>query len=266
MPSRSPRYYIPQHPSLAGPHTKDELFVLVERGSIGRGEIILDRVTGNSHKVGELISGMKVPVLMAEGNPTDRPAYQELSGDTPWELPGTVQIEPEEGPAPEETSRLEEGEDPEGAEYEIEMEDGDEAFHGHPSWLSFTKWILLALLMVGLGVLAYPLDWRFLAAGCVAGSITLCGVILSRQHRDYIITTERIEQEWGIIGRSSREVRIRDIRSIDVEAKGLMGLLGIGTVNISSAGSEDVEVQFKDIRRAHQVKKLVRQLQERIGA
>jgi len=43
-------------------------------------------------------------------------------------------------------------------------------------------------------------------------------------------------------------------------------LLGIGTVNISSAGSEDVEVQFKDIRRAHQVKKLVRQLQERIGA
>jgi len=29
------RYQLPQHPTLSGPHTKQELYVLVERGSWG---------------------------------------------------------------------------------------------------------------------------------------------------------------------------------------------------------------------------------------
>jgi membrane protein YdbS with pleckstrin-like domain len=257
------RYQIPQHPTLGGPHTKDELYLLVERGSLGRGEIVTDRATGRSHVVGDLIRGMRAPRITEQNVRIERPAYQEFSGDTPWDLPGQPGVNDEEDvEADDEPTRQEEGEDMPGAVYDEETGQ-TYLFQGHPSWLSFTKWILLALLLLGMGVVGMTVDWRWLAAGALGFSITLCTVIIARQHRDYTITTNRIEHQWGLFGRSSKEVRIQDVRSIDVDASGLLGMLGIGNVNVSSAGSSDVEVQFKNVRRAHKIKELIRQLQTR---
>ena len=251
------RYQIAQHPTLSGPHTKDELYILVERGSLGRGEIVLDRVTGRSHKVGELIGGMAPPKMLDGTLRMERPAYQEFSGDTPWQLRGEVTAEEEDESDLEEDAVFAEGAEQPGALY-----DGEPCiFHGHPSWLAYVNWLLLSMLLMALGLAAFPADWRWLAAGAVASSFTLCGVIIARQHHDYIITAERIEQEWGIIGRSSREVRIQDVRSMDVDSSGMLGLLGIGTLNLSSAGSDEVEVQFKNVRGAHKVKELIRKMQ-----
>ena len=67
---------------------------------------------------------------------------------------------------------------------------------------------------------------------------------------------------WGVIGRNSKEVRICDIRSIDVYEPGLKGLLGLGTLDFSSAANSGIEVQFKDVRHAHHVKQQVRRLQK----
>lgn len=266
------RYQIPQHPTLGGPHTKDELYILVDRGSIGRGEIVVDRVTGRSHKVGELVDGMRPPKLQEPNTVRlERPAYQEFSGDTPWELKGDpsaahdldeLELESSEDDEPR---FQDEGDDLPGAEYEIQ---GGKAvmYHGHPSWLAFARWLLLALVFAGAGAAAYTVHWWWAAIGAVMASATICGVIIARQHRDYTITTDRIELEWGILGRSSKEVRIKDVRSIDVDATGLLGVFGIGNLNVSSAGSDDIEVQFKNVRRAHKIKELIRQLQERSGA
>lgn len=254
------RYQIPQHPTLGGPHTKDELYLLVERGSIARGEIVTDRVTGRSHKVGELIDGMRPPRVEETSAMLERPAYQEFTGDTPWEMKGAGLAGDD---ALEEDAALhEEGEDMPGAFYEAPSSTA-EVFHGHPSWFAYSRWLFVALLFAALGAAGMAIDWRFMAAGGIAASLTLCGVIIARQQRDYVITAERVEHEWGIWGRSSKEVRIRDVRSIDVDASGVLGVLGIGTLNVSSAGSEDIEVQFKHIRGAHKVKELIRQLQQR---
>jgi hypothetical protein len=258
------RYYIPQHPTLGGPHSKDELYLLVERGSIARGEIVTDRVTSRSHKVGELIDGMKPPRVQEATSTIERPAYQEFTGDTPWEMKGGG---PPDAPQDEEDGELlpDEGADREGDTYE-QASPSAEVFHGHPSWFAYTRWLVVAFLFAALGAAGLTLDWRLMAAGGLAASLTLCGVIIARQQRDYVITAERIEHEWGIWGRSSKEVRIRDVRSIDVDASGVLGVLGIGTLNVSSAGSEDIEVQFKHIRGAHKVKELIRQLQQRVEA
>lgn len=259
------RYQIPQHPTLGGPHTKDELYLLVERGSIARGEIVTDRVTGRSHKVGELIDGMRAPRIQESSARIERPAYQEFSGDTPWEMKGELRPEGGDEPDEEEFELPEEGADMPGAIYEEESTGQSVLYHGHPSWLVFGRWLVVALVFAALGAAGMMFDWRWMAAGAVAVSMTLCAIIIARQQRDFVITNERIEVEWGIWGRSSKEVRIRDVRSIDVDASGLLGMLGVGTLNISSAGSEDVEVQFKHIRGAHKVKELVRQLQQRAG-
>jgi hypothetical protein len=253
------RYQLPQHPTLSGPHTKQELYVLVERGSLGRGEIVLDRLSGRSHKVGELIGGMRPPRQEETSMRIERPSYQEISGDTPWE--GAVESEEAE----------EEEETDEEFSDEIEEEEIDDLadtyihYHGHPSWLAFAKPLLLSLLLLGCAIAAIQFGGKYFIIGLALSSLTFCCTIIARQHRDYYVSGERVEAEWGIIGRSSKEVRIVDIRSMDVHEKGLLGFLGIGSLDVSSAGSEGVEVQFRHVRKPHRIKELIRQLQARLA-
>ena len=255
------RYQLPLHPTLSGPHTKQELYVLVERGSLGRGEIALDRISGRSHKVGELIGGMRPPREQEGAARLDRPAYQEISGDTPWQ--GSEPAEPD----------VEEVDDEE--DFEADMHEEEEAindlddsyvhYHGHPSWLAFTRPLLLSLLLLGCAIAAIQFGGKYFIIGLALSSLTFCCTIIARQHRDYYVSGERVEVEWGIIGRSSKEVRIVDIRSMDVHERGLLGFLGIGTLDVSSAGTEGVEVQFRYVRRPHRIKELIRQLQARLA-
>lgn len=262
----SARYQLPQHPTLSGPHTKEELYVLVERGSLGRGEIVTDRITGRAHKVGELIGGMRPPKAQEGSVRIDRPSYQEFSGDAPWEDPSANADDADDE---DDDEADEEAEDDGDDDYLIDsatgISDTTLCYHGHPSWLSFVRPMLLSLLLVGGAIACLPLGGKYFIIGVALASLVLCCVIISRQHRDYFVSGERVEVEWGIVGRSSKEVRIVDIRSMDVHEKGLLGLLGVGTLDFSSSGTDGVEVQFRHVRRPHRIKELVRQLQRRAG-
>ncbi len=262
----SARYLLPQHPTLSGPYTKEELYVLVDRGSLARGEIVTDRVTKRSHTIGELIDGMPRPRLQEPSVRMDRPAYQEFAGDTPWKL-GRHK---EEEPVPEEDEDEEEvlsDEELEGIEIEDEEENDHEQIHfrGHPSWFGFMGGILLGFIILGASVASLPLGGKYLVIGVVLASLTFCCVVLTRQLHEYFVTDERVEIDWGLIGRSSKEIRIVDIRSIDVHQGGLLGFFGVGTVDFCSTASTSVEVRFKNVRRPHKIKELVRQMQRRAG-
>ena len=52
----SARYTLPQHPAFSDPLSKEDLYTLVARGSLARGEMCLDEDTGHMHTVGELVS------------------------------------------------------------------------------------------------------------------------------------------------------------------------------------------------------------------
>jgi len=75
------------------------------------------------------------------------------------------------------------------------------------------------------------------------------------------VTNKRVSVEYGIISRVSNEVRIPDIRSINLRKTGLTGLLGIGRVEFSSAATDDTDVVFWNIPDAEKVRDLVRSLQ-----
>ncbi len=64
-----------------------------------------------------------------------------------------------------------------------------------------------------------------------------------------------------MIGTDTRELRIQDIRSMEVTKSGLMGLLGVGKVEFSSAASDDAEIIFYQLGGADKVRDLVRSLQ-----
>jgi len=263
------RYTLQNHPAFSEPLSKADLHTLVSRGSLARGEMCVNENTGLTHTVGEIISGMRQ--ASASQSRLSRPAYREISPDE--ETPGEGEMEALEDEASEEDDDdedddEEEEDDDDDDEEEIEEDDFDytpsgEAIlhHTHPSWLGYTKALFLALLLFIAAGLLFALHEDYALIALLCASATLIAVGIARFSHDYIVTQERVELIWGIIGRSSKEARICDIRSIDVYESGIKGLLGLGTIDFSTAANAGIEVQFKNMRRAHELKDLVRKLQ-----
>ncbi len=237
------RYLLHDHPAFPGLLSKEDLFVLVERGALAHGDLCTDTLTRRDHTVGDVIRGMVPPRGRAAR--ISRPAYQEIRAD----LHGfDIRSDDTADALPED---------------EVDNTDpGDAAlFEAHPSWLAYTGGFAMATLLIGLGVFLLPFGGEYSLIPLLAALAWLLGIALARHSTDYLVSEDRVEKIWGLLARSSREVRICDVRNIDVHMRGLKGLLGVGTVDISSSGGSEVEVSFRDVRGAHEVKQLVRQLQ-----
>ena len=264
----SARYTLPQHPAFSEPLSKEDLYMLVARGSLARGEMCVNEDTGLTHTVGELVSGMRRPNASSGMPRLDRPAYREISPDI--EIPEAI-AEAEEEEADEDDEDDEEDDEEEIVEEQPEEPKGRSRgyspsgeiilHHGHPSWFSYTKALFLCLLLTIAGAMLFVIQLEYAIIAFLCASSTFIAIGISRYSHDFIVTRERVELIWGIIGRSSKEARICDIRSIDVYESGIKGLLGLGTIDFSTAANAGIEVQFKDMRKAHEVKDLVRKLQ-----
>lgn len=242
----SARYVIQNHPAFSDPLTKEDLYILVARGSLARGEMVVDDDTGLTHTVGEVVSSMRRPRQRAS---MARPAFREIAPD--FDGP------PEEVPEEAEEEETEE----EADDYDYTPSGEAILYHSHPSWLAYSKTLLLSLLLAIAAGLLFLFEPTYAIIALVLSFMVFFGVIVARFTHDHVVTPQRVELSWGIIGRNSKEARICDIRSIDVYENGIKGMLGIGTIDFSTAANAGIEVQFRDLRRAHEVKELVRRLQ-----
>jgi hypothetical protein len=246
--SMSARYRLSEHPDFTETLSRDDLHVLVQRGSLGRGDICEDVESGRSHTVGELILGMGRNRPHPGSARVERPAYMEIRADG-VRMDDEAVVEGASG-------------DDEVADGYLYTSSGERIlYHGHPSWLSYSKALFLAVLLAVSGALAAPFGLRYVALGFLCSSSVVLCVGIARFSRDYFVTEDRVEVMWGMIGRSSKEVRIRDIRSIDVRESWVTGLLGLGSMDFSSSANAGIEVAFDHVRKAHQIKELVRRLQ-----
>ncbi len=130
------------------------------------------------------------------------------------------------------------------------------------------RWLLIFLLLALLvATFVYPGAAEMHGiwiARAVAGGLTLLifiAIQMDRSFRKYTITNHRVIVEFGIIDRQSNEIRVQDVRSINLLRNGLTGLLGIGRVEFSSAASDDADVIFWNTPDAEKVRDLVRSLQ-----
>ncbi len=140
--------------------------------------------------------------------------------------------------------------------------DGDTLLYaGHPSILNFP--FALSCLVAGatIGAWLIPVSSTFALCSFGVAAFGLAYLSMIRFTRDYHIVPKRIEVIKGLIARSSNEVRIADIRAINVTCRGLGGIFGIGTVDFYTAGDQP-EVTFQNIWAAKRVKALVRRLQD----
>lgn len=91
--------------------------------------------------------------------------------------------------------------------------------------------------------------------------LVVMGTVIARSRWKYQVTNRRVISENGLIMKDTNEVRIQDIRSINVTRSGLIGLFGVGRVEFSSAATDDADVIFYQIGGANAVRDLVRKLQ-----
>ena len=104
------------------------------------------------------------------------------------------------------------------------------------------------------------MPWVWLAPFLLLLAV-LSMVAWKRASRRYEITPGRVVVQTGRFVRDSNEIRVQDIRSINVTKHGIGGLIGIGTIEFSSAATDDAEVTFVGIAGADGVRDMVRKLQ-----
>jgi hypothetical protein len=102
--------------------------------------------------------------------------------------------------------------------------------------------------------------WGVLLTPVLIGILILVQVFWSRASTRYRVTTRRVSLETGIFTRTSRELRIEDIRSIAARAN----IFGIGDIEFSTAARAEAEVIFWGLSRVERVRDLVKQLQNNV--
>jgi membrane protein YdbS with pleckstrin-like domain len=118
---------------------------------------------------------------------------------------------------------------------------------GHPSvWFYLPWWILGFVLIVFYGI----------------GLLFIVYAILDRKMRVYTLTSSRVMSRAGIVSRETHEIAVKDIRCIYMKQSILDRLLGLGTVQIGSAGTAGIEVEFQGVRDPEKARNLVRKAKD----
>lgn len=135
-------------------------------------------------------------------------------------------------------------------------------------WHYAGKWFFVLLLLAALGASFFfrpATDPNTLMIGrgalAVAAIVLLFWIHLDRVARKYTVTNRRVSVEFGVMAKQSNELRIQDIRSINLTTHGLAGMVGIGRLEFSSAATDDADVIFWNTPHATKIRDLVRSLQ-----
>lgn len=224
----SREYYILQPDGTrSGPFAEEEVLDLLENDEIAPDEPCLDVESGRICPAGEMFH-----VIAPEPPPPPDPI--------PWQ-PAPFPVEKEK-PSARPHARL--------------------LYRGAPSGLNYWRSAVLAGFIFSGGVLARHILPELLPLTQIAGSLILLAAALHLLRTQYYITTARVEVISGLLARSSRELRVADIRAINVERRGLIGLLGVGTITFSSSAGATDDVIFRNVWRPGVLKNLVRKLQD----
>ena len=136
----------------------------------------------------------------------------------------------------------------------------------------------LLLLLIGLAMLVGAVMSQTMVEDRAVGFVLLivalivawvCGVILLvrvalTRFESLTVTTQRSIWARGILNRRSSEVQHDDIRNIQVAQSFVEQVVKVGTVAISSAGQDDMEITVAGISKPQAVVELVRAYQRRL--
>lgn len=147
-----------------------------------------------------------------------------------------------------------------------QMEDR-EILRIHPSLRNSLRLFLFPLLLIPAVIVTLRLTtwesmpvfpWMFLFV--LAGLFFPAYAWLRTRFQTYVVRAGSVMSRQGLISRNTHEIRIADIRVINVRQSVLRRVLGIGDVGFASAAGDEEVVIFADVRDPERVKRVVQDL------
>jgi uncharacterized membrane protein YdbT with pleckstrin-like domain len=140
----------------------------------------------------------------------------------------------------------------------MELRQGERVlYEGRPSWRALMTFYVLGiglavLVIVVLGVLADEMGLA-VAIGAVIAGLTLLIGFLRRVGTKYLLTTQRLRISRGIVRKNVQETRLDRVQNVNYSQGVLDRMLGVGTVDFDTAGSDDSEFRFEWINNPESV-------------
>ena len=137
----------------------------------------------------------------------------------------------------------------------------NELYAGRPSWRALMSFYaggigLAVLVLLILGLLAG--EWPLAAAIAAALAVlTLLIGYLRRVSTKYLITNQRLRISRGIVRRHVQETRLERVQNVNYQQSVLDRMLGVGTVDFDTAGTDDSEFRFEWVDGPEQVVRAV---------
>jgi len=134
-------------------------------------------------------------------------------------------------------------------------------FRAHP----FRALLIAVLFLGGLALSWFAgsreahaiLVWAALAPSLLAVIWAVSWWISAHMWIKLSISNKRTVQHEGIVTRRTSEVLHDHVRNVEIEQGFIQRILGTGSIGISSAGQDDIEIQVKDIPNPYKVKELI---------
>lgn len=132
-------------------------------------------------------------------------------------------------------------------------------WRGRPSFWNWWAELLLGDLFLLLAGALWWISEPFYAPWSLAAGLAVYLIVLVIRFGDlYLVTSQRVIAQSGLLSRRVDEIEIQDIRNITLEQSFFQRILGVGDIGISSAGGEGIEVRFDGVGGAADVKERVR--------
>jgi hypothetical protein len=167
-----------------------------------------------------------------------------------------------------------EGEDEEEDEKEDEKEDEDEedeedeeeeaiVYEGSPSLLGYGWTLGVAGLVLAAGYWLGRFGVKWVTGALAVALVLVVRLLVHRASREYLVTTERVQETVGLVSKTTRQIPLRALASIRLHRPWPMGWLGVGTVIFSSDAGPSDDVVFERVGRVRKVIATVREWQRR---
>jgi uncharacterized membrane protein YdbT with pleckstrin-like domain len=154
----------------------------------------------------------------------------------------------------------------------MEMRAGEhELYEGRPSWRALMSFYAIgigvaALVLVVVGLLADSWGTAIVIAAVIA-ALTLVVGYLRRIGTRYLITTQRLRISRGLVRKAVQETRLERVQNVNYQQGVLDRVLGVGSVDFDTAGTDDSEFRFEWVNHPEEVVRAVdRAVEEARGA
>jgi len=254
LPIQDPVYVLKKGHRI-GPLSVDEILDFLEEGTLDYNDLCLREGSAECERLREILDWDAIPGSIVTVPPeVTTTALAPRSGNF---------IEPHhtsKEPANEKVSESDRESD-DAPTPPADLAPSTILYRGHPSVVKFPGSVFGILSGIGLGIWLHDVSIWITAGGFFLALLCLSYLSYCRAVRLYLISPKRVEIITGLIAKNSKEARIIDVRAINVSRSGFAGLFGVGTGEFSTAGEES-EVTFSDVWSAHEVKALVREIQD----